>query len=136
MKLSYSENPIFFQFFIVRSCIFFKNLISILRICPFEIEIVDVAQKLWEWKGGQFSQIWHICPPTILIIFELNQQFASQKNIFLMWNWDFWKKYMVLLWKIWKNQIFLKAWFLIGVLCSKTLDRSDRIKKCTKIFKI
>ena len=67
------------------------------------------SSKITRMVGGQICQFWLNWPPTILVIFELHQHIVSQKNTFLMWNWDFWKLYMVLQWKSWEKLNFLES---------------------------
>jgi hypothetical protein len=39
----------FFQFFIIKTCVFFLKIDFTLKICSFEVHCVDVPQKLRDW---------------------------------------------------------------------------------------
>ena len=80
-----------------------------------------------EWWGCLFSKNCNNWSPPLPSFFELHEQNVSQKNTFFMHNSDFLIAYLVLLWKNWKNGIFLIDVFYTGALCTKTLDANSDI---------
>ena len=97
--------------------------------------------KIPRMVGGgstNMSILAKLAPPTIPFLSFLSyanilclkrSHFSCGIEIFEKYTWSYIGTFE-------KNWIFSIARFHIGVLCSKTLDGSDRVKKCTKKFKI
>ena len=76
-----------FQNFHCKKVYIFLRYQFIWKICSFEVNFVDVPQKLKQGQGCVFSKICNNYPPPILLFFEPYQHNLPQKNKFLMQNW-------------------------------------------------
>ena len=75
-------------------------------MCSFDVQYVDVAQKMSKQEGGKFGHFCNISCSPICSFFELHLHIVRQKNTFLIQNLNSESKNYIYSKKFEKSQIF------------------------------